>query len=571
MILTQRYSAATRRPPPLKTVSTMAAIAQHDLAWATADPWGEIATACMKWAADQQLRCCDVILLLPFAQLLPVARRAFGASGGWMPRIETTQTLSRGLGPAEPPAPWELSLDVANDTMTARNLLQNQAWATAWRVDDPRGYAQGVDELVRCAHAIARAGHGVPPGQRSQHWEAARALSSAQPAASGTPGARERALSRVALEWAATGPAPASDRLFAVRPAGWIALQAGGPDALTECLLSAASEFVPCLRLSTDFSPAAAFVAGPRTELVAVAVCDDFESEAQQSAACVLGHLQSGLRPVALIAQDRLLVRRVRALLARQGVSILDETGWTLSTTRGAAGVRSLLGAAQPDASADDWLDWLKACGPAPGDLHPSSLHAPAALDELELALRAQKSRKAWSVAPENLPLAAAALWRAARSALHPVSTLDLASGNAWLEALGRALRISGQRAALSGDDAGRQVLAALRLHVEPSQAGMVFSTEPMGLDEFLTWVESVLEQATYMPQAPESASVVITPLARAMLRPFAATVFAGTDERHLGAAAPSPGLLSRTLSSALGLPDRHEVPKTARAWLPAH
>ena len=64
-------------------------------------------------------------------------------------------------------------------------------------------------------------------------------------------------------------------------------------------------------------------------------------------------HLGRGERPVALIAQDRVLVRRVRALLERAGVRIADETGWKLSTTRAGASVMSLLQAARPDASAD--------------------------------------------------------------------------------------------------------------------------------------------------------------------------------------------------------------------------
>ena len=477
-----------------------------------------------------------------------------------MPRIETTQTLSRGLGPAVPPAPGELTLDAALDTIAARQMLQRQAWALAWAEEDPRGHTQAIEELVRCAHAIARAAHGVPPGRRNQHWDEARALASTQPAAPGVPGARERALSRVALEWAAAAPAPASDGLFSLQPAGWIALRAGGPDELTECLLNAASNSVPCLRVNTDVDPAAAFVSVPKRGVVAVAVCDDFESEAQQCAACVLRHLQSGATPVAVIAQDRVLVRRVRALLARQGVSIRDETGWTLSTTRAAASVRSVLTAAQPDASTDDWLDWLKTCAWISGDASPDSLNAPAALDELELSLRTQKLRKARSVNAENLPAAAASLWRTARSALRPLGSLVAANGSAWLDALGGALKSSGQRAALNEDDAGRQVLAALRLHLEPPQAGMAFTTESMGMDEFLAWVDAVLEQATYLPQSPESASVVITPLARAMLRPFAATVFAGTDERHLGVAVLPPSLLSPNLSAALRVPDRHWI-----------
>ena len=50
-----------------------------------------------------------------------------------------------------------------------------------------------------------------------------------------------------------------------------------------------------------------------------------------------------GLRRIALVAEDRLTARRVRALLERQQVLVADETGWKLTTTRAAATVDALL------------------------------------------------------------------------------------------------------------------------------------------------------------------------------------------------------------------------------------
>jgi ATP-dependent helicase/nuclease subunit B len=74
----------------------------------------------------------------------------------------------------------------------------------------------------------------------------------------------------------------------------------------------------------------------------------------------VLAHLAQGRSPVALIAQDRQLTRRVGAMLAERGIAMRDETGWKLSTTRAAAGLMSLLRAMPWDASTDAVLDWLK-------------------------------------------------------------------------------------------------------------------------------------------------------------------------------------------------------------------
>ena len=532
----------------------MAAIALHPIELSENDPWAEVVEWVLDWAHAQALSCQDVIVLLPFAQLLPLARRAFGAAGGWMPRLETTQSLARALGPAEPPAPGQLSFDAATDRIVAARMLRGQSWALAWERDDAHGFNQSVAALVESAQALARSAFCIAPAERAEHWERGRALLSLQQATPGAPGARERLLGRVALEWAAAAPLPASDALFGLQPAGWVVLQAGGEDLLSQRLLQHASGATPCLWITTDVAPADPFATLPATASFHLAACKDFEDEAQRCAACVLQHLNAGDQPVALIAQDRELVRRVRALLARSGVAMRDETGWKLSTTRAGASVRALLNCVHDEASTDDWLDWLKAC---PGWQRPSTPHMPEALDALEAALRAHKLRFARSVDVANLPPLAAALWRAAALALGPLRAIVQSVGADWLAALHAALRATGQHAALDADDAGREVLAALRLTPTGSPAGAALAEEPLDLDGFTGWLDTALEQASFLPTSVAEASVIITPLARAMLRPFAAVVLPGADERHLGATTASQGLLSDRECVALGMPDR--------------
>ncbi|MES1163462.1 MAG: hypothetical protein ABUL50_10425, partial [Rhizobacter sp.] len=108
----------------------------------------------------------------------------------------------------------------------------------------------------------------------------------------------------------------------------------------------------------------------PRRPNARRAGCSSFEDEAQCAAAQVLVHLERGEHPVALVGQDRLLVRRVRALLERQQVPLADETGWALSTTRAAAQVMLLLRAAAPGAVSDALFDWLKTLPAWPGHAH---------------------------------------------------------------------------------------------------------------------------------------------------------------------------------------------------------
>ena len=70
-----------------------------------------------------------------------------------------------------------------------------------------------------------------------------------------------------------------------------------------------------------------------------------FEELAWATSKAIESHLIAGKTNIALVAQDRLAARRVRALLARLGpaLNIRDETGWKIDTTRAAAAINSWL------------------------------------------------------------------------------------------------------------------------------------------------------------------------------------------------------------------------------------
>ena len=523
--------------------------------------WDEIVAAVSGWcrrafadSADERLR--DAVLLLPFAEHLPLARAAWARQGGWMPRIETTQTLAASLGPPVGAAAGQVSFDTANDRLSARRLLASQRWAVDWSRRDPRGYAHALALLVDAAQALARSAAAVAPGRREAHWDEARALLGPI----NGPGAVERQLARVALEWvAAAGAVWSTDRLHALRPSAWLAVQAGGADPLVERLLAEADPALPCAVFDTDADLAEPFAAvaarlptrfEPRID---IAVCDGFEAEAQAAAAQLLAHLARGERPVALVAQDRSLIRRVRALLERQRVPLDDETGWRLSTSRAGAQVMSLLRAAEPGAGTDEWIEWLKnsSRGNRPG------------LASLEARLRRERWTRPAAVDAARLDPAAAALWRQAAETIAAFVAPPRKTFGAWLRSLDEALQAGGARPALDADDAGAQVLAALGLD-GGRPAAPAWSANHDGLtmsvDDFRDWVGTVLESVAYLPPAPagtagQGAAVVVTPLARVMLRPFAAAVLPGCDEKRLGRGGEAPALLGEALADALGVP----------------
>ncbi len=503
----------------------------------------------------------DAVVLLPFTELLPHARAAFMAQPGWMPRIETTRTLAASLGPAPPNEAGQVNLDADVDALVATELLRGQPWGAAWARRDARSFARAVAMVVESAHALVRASAAWPSGERAQRWAAARELMLIAPG----PGGTERMLARVALEWACLANPPATDRLFALRPSAFIVVQAGGADPLTRALLASASASasastsVPCLVIDTDALPAAPFAHLRLAPAPALRVCASLEDEAQCAAAQVLDHLRCAEWPVALIAQDRQLVRRVRALLERQQLSLRDETGWTLSTTRAAAQLMALLRAAGPDAATDDLLDWLK------GGSTWLAIAEASAVGALEHACRRSQVLPVAGIRhlahDGRLEGPALRLWAAVDALLALFAGHARAPLAAWLATLAEALRRCGALLAMSADDAGRQVLATLRLPVAgvapigwPAAAGAAV----MSFDEFSAWVADTLERASFMPargMAGEPEQVVITPLARAMLRPFAAVVFPGADDAHLGGATNRAGLIGDAQAQALGIP----------------
>ena len=142
-------------------------------------------------------------------------------------------------------------------------------------------------------------------------------------------------LGRIAVAWAASS-AYGTDLLFGADVELLVVVQGFQPEPLHAAL---AAQWV-------DRTVVVQLALANEAGSVQLHRALDGEDEAQRAAACVLAQLNQGRSPVALVAQDRLLTRRVRALLSDRGVAVRDETGWTLSTTRAAATVMALLRAA---------------------------------------------------------------------------------------------------------------------------------------------------------------------------------------------------------------------------------
>jgi ATP-dependent helicase/nuclease subunit B len=483
--------------------------------------WPRLADQVQGWLAAQGAAPRDAIVLLPHAGLLGVARAAFAARGGWQPRVETAQTLAAALAPPAPAAPGLPSGDRTTDRLQASSLLRGIDLDGIER--DPRSLHAVVAAFVATANDLLEASAQQAPPARPAWWDGLRAA--LLPGAG--PGASERRLARMALEWAAAADAPATDLLRDLAPSAWVVLEAGGVDP--GALLPAAASRV--LRLQADAPhpfDAVADLPAPRCLLA-----DGLEDEACTAALAVVEALDDGAGSIALIGQDRLVLRRIRALLERVGVTLDDETGWTLSTTRAAARLMAWLRAAAPGAGRDACIEALRA-ERAPGH----------AVDALESAWRRQRPPPPHAQGVDDDRRQRIAAW-------DPTRTRPLA---AWLAALREAAPrlLDG----LAADAAGRQVLDLLGLtDAEPPWHPAAQDTA-FDLAQFIAWVDDTLEGSAWRPTPAAPARVSIVPLARALLRPFDAVVFPGCDARHLGAGDVGASLLPAAVAREFGVVD---------------
>jgi ATP-dependent helicase/nuclease subunit B len=481
------------------------------------------------------------VVLLPYAQLMPVARRFWGEQvpDGFAPRFETTLNWAAKAGFAA--GNDDIAFDMGRDLLTARAWLEQaglgaHADLLASRVVDAAWQMAGVAAAVASGERVA--------------W-AARARAAAALGADAQALRLEAAVARIAIEWAAAS-AYATDALL--RPALLeqvdllVVLDGFEPDPIAQSLLELLEGKSARLPLAKE----APF------GVIALREAGDPSHEAEMAAACVVRHIEAGRVPVALPAVDRVLARRVRSMLGARGVAIRDETGWKLSTTRAAAHVMGALRACAWNAGSDAVLDWLK----------NAPAVAPATASALERRVRREGLREWRSVqglrgtqeARWQMLIAQADAWREPMERARPLPM--------WLQALRELLQACGHWDQLALDAAGAQLLDVLGLP-EPLQAQWQLlpqAARRFSLAEFTAWVNDALEAANFKPANPDGEQVVILPFNQLLGREMGALVLAGCDEMRLPPSPEPPGAWTPAQRDMLGLPSRETLEAQTRA-----
>ncbi|MDE2310023.1 MAG: PD-(D/E)XK nuclease family protein, partial [Betaproteobacteria bacterium] len=276
------------------------------------------------------------------------------------------------------------------------------------------------------------------------------------------------------------------------------------------------------------------------------------EQEAHAAEVQVRRWLLAGKQSIALVAQDRLVARRVRALLERAGVLVRDETGWTLSTLAVSTVLMRWLDALQSDFYHQDLLDLLKS---------PFIFADQSAQERKQAVYQLEQLVRKHGVASHldaffdlahgetGVQVALARLRQAAEALRRNSDTLG-----GWLRALDNSLSILGVLQGLAADEAGVQLLQALQTWQQELAAdGTRFSRA-----EWRHWLAQQLDAHTFRDPTIDS-PVVLTHLAATRWRSFDAVLLLGGDASHLPGTDSGSVWFNDAVRGTLGLPVREE------------
>jgi ATP-dependent helicase/nuclease subunit B len=283
---------------------------------------------------------------------------------------------------------------------------------------------------------------------------------------------------------------------------------------------------------------------------IALCATKGMEQEAQLGAQTVIEWLQAGKTKIAIVPQDRLVARRLRALLERAQVFVADETGWKLSTTRAASSLVAWFDVVAARAETIALLDLLKS-----PFIFPTREDKEMQLMAIEAALRNANVLGGWEAvmkALNRVPAARDLILSLAQQATLFNGRKTIAQWSAATEA---GLNALGMWHGLLQDAAGAQVIALLQAIVGECDR----QTQSFSLAEWRAFVCLQLEFTSYI--APEiDRRVVMLPINGAQLRSFDAVLMLGCDARHLPSQPNETLFFANAVRRELGLTTRESL-----------
>ena len=282
------------------------------------------------------------------------------------------------------------------------------------------------------------------------------------------------------------------------------------------------------------------------------------EQEARAADVQVRRWLLAGKQNIAIVAQDRLVARRVRALLERADVLVRDETGWTFSTLSVSTVLMRWLDALQSDFYHQDLLDLLKS---------PFIFADQSAQERKQAVFQLEQLLRKHGVASHldayfdlahgeaGVQMVLARLRQASQMTEDRGQKTDgrgKKSSAEWLRALHSSLEILGVLQGLAQDVAGQQLLELLGQWTEELRE----DTTRFEFAEWRHWLAQQLDAHTFRDTGIDS-TVLLTHLAATRWRQFDAVLMLGCDAAHLPGTDNGSMWFNDAVRGTLGLPTR--------------
>lgn len=315
----------------------------------------------------------------------------------------------------------------------------------------------------------------------------------------------------------------------------------------------------------------------PATEILQVCEAENPEQEARAIEVQVRRWLVDGLTDIGIVTNDRRLARRVRALLERANINLLDSAGWTLSTTSAASAAIHWLDCIEQRFRFNKLLDCLKSPFLSEFIDRHGGLERVQQLEEAlvyrygvnndlqrYLDTVAARSTELDECYGENSAEQLQRLLESVAKATQPLTDLYSAgpgSPEKYFGALGDMLTELGLDRSLADDSAGADVMAEIReLQRCTRQSRLKHDWR-----SFRAWTVRNLERRMFKPPLSGS-GVELMGFAESRLYRFQAVVIAGASNEHLPGSAHDSPFFNEGVRHQLQLPSRYETQRVRLA-----
>lgn len=304
----------------------------------------------------------------------------------------------------------------------------------------------------------------------------------------------------------------------------------------------------------------------PATERLKVLEAGSLEQEARGIDIQVRQWLLQGEENIGIVSNDRRLARRVRALLERANIDLVDSAGWTLSTTSAASVIMRWLDCIETNFSFQSLLDFLKSPFSANvsdhlhftelvGHFEETVVYRAGIVSDLTRYLHTieRQQKEIDERAGNGTSKAMLDLLIHLKSSAQPLVDLGPRQVNtleSYFAALYSSLSNLGVLQTLEKDDAGISVIE----EIETLVRCVTGAHHQINWQTFRTWLSRNFERRKFKP-AMTGSGVELMGFTESRLYQFDALILGGTTREHLPGDITGSPFFNESVRAQLNLP----------------